>query len=219
MVNVLVVLSGCGVSDGSEIHEAVSTLIHLDKHGAACTIAAPNKPQTRVFNHLAAEDAAGESRNILVESARIARGNIKSLIDINGADYDAVVFPGGFGAALNLCDFGLKGAQCTVDDEVKRVILEARQANKVLGFICIAPVLAAAVLGPDYQPQITIGNDAGTAAALVSLGAQHIDKGTTDICVDTVNKVVTTPAYMCAKSPGPVFDGIGKLITKVLEMV
>jgi len=218
MTKVLVVLSGCGVSDGSEIHEAVSTLIHLDRAGAKYTLAAPDRPQTRVFNHLKGEDEANESRNVLVESARIARGDIECLCNIKGADFDAVIFPGGFGAALNLCTFAAEGAACTVDDEVKRVILEAHTAGKVLGFICIAPAVAAAVLGPNHHPKLTIGTDPGTAEALNATGAVHVDTDPTGICIDEKNKLVTTPAYMSCPSPAPVYEGIGNLVNKVLEL-
>ena len=219
MANVLVVLSGCGVQDGSEIHEAVSTLIHLDRAGAAITMAAPDITQHHVHNHLTGEKTAGEARNVLVESARIARGNITSLAEIKGGDFDAIIFPGGFGAALNLCNFAEKGADCEVNPEVRRVILEARQANRVIGLICIAPALGAAVLGADYKPSVTIGNDEGTAAQINRTGAKHVNTAPTEICVDEANRIVSTPAYMCAASPAPVFEGIGKLVEKVLTMV
>ncbi|MBL1217319.1 MAG: isoprenoid biosynthesis protein ElbB [Planctomycetes bacterium] len=218
MAKVLVVLSGCGVSDGTEIHEAVSTLIHLDRHEAQYTMSAPDRPQTRVYDHAKGEVASKANRNVLTESARIARGEIMPLHQANGADFDAVIFPGGFGAALNLCTFASDGANCSVDEDVRRVILEARQAGKVIAFICIAPAIAAAVLGNDYHPKLTIGNDKNTAAGLEALGAVHVDTPTTAICVDEENRIVSTPAYMCATRPSEVYEGIGTLVDKVLAM-
>lgn len=219
MAKVLVVLSGCGVQDGAEIHEAVSTLIHLDRVRAEVTMAAPDIAQHHVHNHLTGKPAAGETRNVLVESARIARGKITPLAAIKGGDFDAIIFPGGFGAALNLCNFAEKGAACAVNPDVRRVLLEARQANKAIGLICIAPALGAAVLGADYQPSITIGNDEGTAAQINRTGAKHVTTAPTEICVDERNRIVSTPAYMCAASPAPVYEGIGRLVEKVLTMV
>ncbi|MFW5653394.1 MAG: isoprenoid biosynthesis glyoxalase ElbB [Planctomycetota bacterium] len=219
MANVLVVLSGCGVQDGSEIHEAVSTLIHLDRNNCSITMAAPDVPQRKVHNHAAGEDVSSETRNVLAESARIARGDIKSLTEVKGSDFDAIIFPGGFGAALNLCDFALKGADCEVNPDVRRVLVEARQAEKVIGLICIAPALGAAVLGADYHPSVTIGNDAGTAEQINKTGAKHVDTEPTGICIDESNKVVSTGAYMCNTRPAPVYEGIGKLVDQVLKMV
>ena len=102
--NILVILSGCGVYDGAEIHESVLTLLALARHGASVTIAAPNKDQMHVINH-ATGDVMSESRNVMVEAARIARGQITDLSEIQSGDYDAVFIPGGFGAAKNLCTF------------------------------------------------------------------------------------------------------------------
>lgn len=218
MAKVLVVLSGCGVSDGTEIHEAVSTIIHLDRHGVEYTMSAPDRRQARVFDHARGQVVAGDERNVLTESARIARGEILRLNHANGANYDAIIFPGGFGAALNLCTFASDGANCSVDEDVRRVILEARQAGRVIAFICIAPAIAAAVLGNDYHPKLTIGNDKKTAAGLTALGAVHVDTPTTGICVDEINRIVTTPAYMCATGPAQVHEGIGNLVDQVLAM-
>ena len=140
MAKIGICLSGCGVNDGAEIHESVITALALDKAGAKILFTAPNIDQAKVINHLTG-DEMGESRNVLVESARIARGNIIDLAELTANNMDALIFPGGFGAALNLCDFALKGADCDIHPEVNRIIQEMLQANKPLGFICIAPTL------------------------------------------------------------------------------
>jgi len=166
-----VVLSGCGVRDGSEIHEAVLTLLTIDQAGAEAICMAPDSELAEV-NHLTME-ATKAKRNVLVESARIARGNIRNISTVTAADLDALVFPGGFGAALNLCDFALKGAACSVNPEVARLVRQVHAAKKPIGAICIAPALIAAILGKETGLTVTIGNDAGTAAEIEKTGAKH----------------------------------------------
>lgn len=214
MANVLVILSGCGVYDGSEIHEAVSTLLHLDRHKASVTMAAPDIDQTQVVNHLTSQPA-GESRNVRIEAARIARGAAEDLATLTGDEYDAVILPGGFGAASNLCDFAVRGSDCQVNPEVQRVLTEAQSAGRPIGFICIAPAIAARVF-PGVK--VTIGSDAGTASAIEKMGGRHENCATEEICVDQVNRIVTTPAYMTAQRIGEVYTGIGKLVDQVLIM-
>src|SRR5262245_92052 len=141
MPKVAVILSGCGVMDGSEIHEAVLTLLALDRAGAKYECLAPNKNQMHVVNHVTKKPAEGEMRNVLVESARIARGNIKDLATASADDYDAVVLPGGFGAAKNLCDYAVKADKCELDPGAKKFLVAMRQANKPIGAICISPVI------------------------------------------------------------------------------
>lgn len=214
MNNVLVILSGCGVYDGSEIHESVITLLHLDRHGAKVTFAAPDSGQMHVINHLTGEEMS-ETRNVRVESARIARGEVKDLSTIKGADFDAVIFPGGFGAAKNLCNFAVKGADCEVNPEVERVLREAHNAGKVIGLICISPAIGAKVFPGST---VTIGTDKDTASAIEQMGSKHQDRPTEEICIDEENRIVSTPAYMSAQRIHQVYDGIGKLVDKVLEM-
>lgn len=214
---IAIILSGCGVKDGSEIHESVLTLLAVVKNGGSPLFFAPGGNQTTVTNHLS-NDATGEKRNILVESARIARGQIRDIKELKGSTADALIFPGGFGAALNLCDFGQKGADCTVHPEVKRVIEEFNVAGKPIGFICIAPAIAARVLGPK-KVCLTIGTDAGTAKALEKMGALHQNKAVGDICVDEKNRVVSTPAYMLAQNIAEAESGISKLVQKIIQMV
>lgn len=217
MKKVAVVLSGCGVYDGAEIHESVLVLLALDRANATIECFAPDVPQVHVVNHITGQAVPGEVRNVLVESARIARGNIKPLADLKAANADAVIFPGGFGAAKNLCDFALVGAGFKVDPEVSRVVREFRALGKPLGFACIAPAIAARLLG-DAAVEFTIGTDPSTAAALSGDGGRHVNCGVRDIVVDTRLKVVTTPAYMLAGRVIEAEAGINKMVKAVLEM-
>ena len=212
-----VVLAGCGVKDGSEIHEATLTLLYLDKAKADTIIMAPDCNQMDVVNHLTEEVISAESRNILIESARIARGNIRDIKKVFADDLDALIFPGGFGAAKNLCDFAIKGENLTVNPDVENLILEMHKTKKPVGFICIAPVIAAKVLGK-YHPKITIGNDESTAKVIENLGAKHINCPVDEIVVDEENNIITTPAYMLGPSIAYVAKGIEKLVNKVLEL-
>ncbi len=213
-----VVLSGCGVYDGSEIQEAVSILVALDKLGAQAVCMAPDIPQRGVVNHhLRSEDP--QPRNVLVESARIARGKIRDMATVKVDDLDALIFPGGFGAAKNLSNFASEGAACKVEASVSRLLLAMHAARKPIGLACIAPALAAAVFGPKgLHPTITIGTDPGTANTLEAMGAKHHNAASTDICVDTANKIVTTPCYMTASGPWEVCQGAEKLVSEVLKL-
>lgn len=213
---VAVVLSGCGVYDGAEIHEAVLTLLHLSQAGAQVQCFAPDIPQMHVVNHLSGEVAAGETRNVLVEAARIARGNIKPLRDAKATDFDALIVPGGFGAAKNLCDFAVKGAGMAVQQDFLAFAQAMHQASKPIGLICIAPTMAAAICGAGTRT--TIGNDAETVAAVNATGAQHCECTVHDTCVDREKKLVTTPAYMLAQSIAEASAGIGKLVGEVLAL-
>ncbi|MBC8425212.1 isoprenoid biosynthesis glyoxalase ElbB [bacterium] len=216
MARIAVILSGCGVFDGSEIHEATATLLALDRSGADVTIAAPTGAQMHVVDHQAGEPAAGETRDIRIESARIARGPVADVADLSADDFDAVILPGGFGAAKNLCDFAVSGADCTVNPAIAAFVTDMHAKGKVVGAMCIAPALVAKVLGG--QVKLTIGSDPDTAAALEAAGATHVDAGADEIVVDEENRVVSTPAYMLAGSISEVFDGIDKLVKKVIEL-
>ncbi|MCF8027662.1 MAG: isoprenoid biosynthesis glyoxalase ElbB [Desulfobacteraceae bacterium] len=217
MKNVGVLLSGCGVYDGTEIHESVITLLALDRSGAAAICMAPDMDQHHVVNHLTGQTSE-EKRNVLVESARIARGEIMDVKRVRTADLDALIMPGGFGAAKNLSDFAIKGNEAEVHPEVRRIIAEMADAGKPIGAICISPAVLAKVL-EDRHPQVTIGNDLGTAEAIESMGGRHTVCDVTDIHVDSENKLVTTPAYMIGPDISKVAEGIEKLINKVLEMI
>jgi enhancing lycopene biosynthesis protein 2 len=224
--NVAVVLAGCGRADGSEITEAVSVLVHLSRHGVAYRCFAPDAPQTDVINHATGKPMPGGTRNMMVEAARISRGEISPLAKLDVAEFGAVVFPGGYGAAKNLCTFGLggekSGAECEVLPDVVRVLKAFHGAKKPIGVICIAPVLAARVLGTRQGGpgvKVTIGSDAETAGAIATMGSTNVPKGVTEAYVDEGNRIVSTPAYMCDAKPHEVFEGIGKLVDGVVAML
>ncbi len=219
MAKVGVLLSGCGVYDGSEIHETVISLLALDRAGADVVMMAPDMEQA-VVNHLTGEPVEGVSRNVLEESARIARGEISDIAAIKGADLDALFIPGGFGAAKNLCDFAFKGSDCAVHPEVARLIQEIVAAKKPLAAVCIAPALVAKVLGTDHlDPQVTIGTDAETAGAVSSMGATHVSCPVKEFVVDAKNKIITSPAYMLAGSISEAAEGIEKTVKELMKML
>ena len=214
---VAVILAGCGYLDGAEVHEAVCTLLAIDRAGASYQVFAPDKGQLDVEDHLAKKPVT-EKRNVLAEAARIARSNVKALSALHMADFDAVLLPGGFGAAKNLVDYAVKGAGCGIDPDVDRVLKEAHSLNKPIGAICISPVVVARALGSDHHPTMTIGVDEGTAADLTKLGAKHVTASANAIVVDEVNRVVSTPAYMSASRISEVWEGVSKLVERVLAM-
>ncbi|WP_192458354.1 isoprenoid biosynthesis glyoxalase ElbB [Musicola keenii] len=215
MKKVGVVLSGCGVYDGSEIHEVVLTLLAIDRAGAEAVCFAPDKEQRHVINHLTGA-TTGEKRNVLEESARIARGKIQPLSVASADQLDALIVPGGFGAAKNLSDFAFRGAECQVDAELKMLTNNIHKKNKPIGFICIAPAMLPKLL--DIPVHLTIGNDSGTAATIEQMGGIHVSCPVDDVVVDVGHKVVTTPAYMLAQSISEAAVGIEKLVARVLEL-
>jgi enhancing lycopene biosynthesis protein 2 len=215
MKTIAVVLSGCGHRDGAEITEAVATIVALSKAGVHYHFFAPNL-EFDPIDHLTGEPA-GAKRNCLTEAARIARGQVKDLSHLTEQTYDALIFPGGYGAATRLCSWGEKGAACQVHPEVERVIKQFHRASKPIGAICIAPVLLAKVLGAE-KITITIGNNADVAAEIQKTGALHVECPVEDYITDRLHKVVTTPAYMCKAEPHLIFEGIGGLVKEVVEM-
>lgn len=217
-MKVAVVLSGCGFLDGSEIHEAVLTLLALDCAGAEVACLAPDIVQSGVVDH-ARKRTVDESRNVLTEAARIARGRITDIASARASDFDAVALPGGFGAAKNLCDFATAGADARVEPNVARFLREAFRARKPIGAWCIAPAtLAAALRGEKTQVTLTIGDDPGTARALAALGAKHVDCPVDGACVDEEHRIVTTPAYMYDARIGDVAKGIDKAVAALLRL-
>jgi enhancing lycopene biosynthesis protein 2 len=212
--NILVILSGCGVMDGSEIHESVITLLHLDRHDAQVTFAAPDIDQVHVINHLTGKPT-NEKRNVRVEAARIARGPVSNLAEVHGDRFDAVILPGGYGAAKNLCSFATQAAECEVNPDVARVLREAHHAGRPIGLICISPTIGAKVFPGST---VTIGTDVDTAEAIKRMGSHHQPRHTEEICVDEMHRIVSTPAYMSAKRIGQAYEGIGHLVDKVLEL-
>ena len=220
MAKVGVILAGCGVYDGSEIHETVITLLALDRAGAEAVCMAPDIEQMHVINHLTGEVAESEKRNVLVESARIARGNIKNIKDVSVNDFDALILPGGFGAAKNLCNFAVKGPECDVNPEVARLVRDTVNANKPLAAVCIAPAIIARVLGKEkLSHQLTIGNDADTAQAVNVMGATHVDCPVRECIIDRENKLISSPAYMLAGRISEAADGIEATVKELLAMI
>ncbi|NHQ59163.1 isoprenoid biosynthesis glyoxalase ElbB [Chlorobium sp. BLA1] len=218
MKKIGVLLSGCGYLDGSEIHEAVLTLLAIDNAGAKAQCLAPNIPQHHVVNHLTGEAVPSESRNVLVEAARIARGAITDLSNIDTLDLDALILVGGYGAGKNLCTYAFKGSDCDVIPEVSKILHAFFKAGKPLGFICITPVIAAKVLG-DQQIELTSGCDQETADNLEAMGARHIECTASNTIVSNKGKIVSTPAYMLETSIAEVSKGIDKLVTEIIAML
>ncbi|KAL7525590.1 hypothetical protein ACHAWF_003509 [Thalassiosira exigua] len=224
-MKVAVVLSGCGVYDGTEITEAVSALIHLTRAGAATSAFAPDKEQMHVVDHTSGEAEEGATRNVLKESARIARGDVKPLTECSAAKFDALVVPGGFGVAKNLSDFATKGAELTVDPTVEKVLRDFHAAGKPIGACCITPTILAKVFG-ESGCSLTVGSDeesekypfAGAAGAIKGLGASYQVCKPSEACVDKENKIVTSCAYMYAGLPHEIDDSVRAMVEGVLSL-
>jgi enhancing lycopene biosynthesis protein 2 len=217
MKKVGVVLSGCGVMDGSEIHESVLTLLALDRAGAEAVCIAPNIKQMHVVNHITGEPVEGDIRNVLNESARIARGKIREIGTVKVDEIDALIFPGGYGAAKNLCTFATEGEKCEVNPEVEAIVKAMHAAGKPIGFICIAPAIAAKILG-SKQVKLTVGSEKSTVQKLTAMGARHEPSKVEEIVVDEKNRVVSTAAYMLAKRISEASTGIEALVQAVLKL-
>jgi enhancing lycopene biosynthesis protein 2 len=216
MSKVAVVLAGCGVYDGAEINEAVLTLLCLEQQGASYQCFAPNVQQMHVINHLTGEPVAGESRNVLVEAARIARGKIQDIREAKIDEFDALLVPGGFGAAKNLSNFAVAGAAMEVQPDFLKLARAFHEKGKPIGLICIAPVMAAAICGAGTR--CTIGHDAETAAAIKAMGGEHLACPVSEARVDIERKLVTTPAYMLAGSVSEAYSGISACVKEVLAL-
>lgn len=215
MKKIGVVLSGCGVYDGAEIHETVITLLAIARNGAEAVCFAPDKTQADVINHLTGEPMA-ESRNVLIEAARLTRGAIAPLASAEAQDLDALIVPGGFGAAKNLSNFASQGSACAVDADLVRLARDCHAAGKPLGFICIAPALLPVILQTPLR--LTIGTDVDTADVIEEMGGEHVPCPVEDIVVDEEQKVVTTPAYMLAQRIDEAANGIEKLVARVIGL-
>ena len=210
-----VVLAGCGVLDGSEIHEAVLTLLAIDRHGAEYQCFAPDIKQAHVINHLTRE-VKKESRDVLAESARIARGNIKSLRLFKPDDFDALIIPGGFGVAKNLFSYAFDGVSCTVNPDAERCVREMVKAGKPVGALCISPVMIVKILG---DVEVTIGNDKGTSADIVSMGGRHTGTQHGQVIVDNKYKVVTAPCYMLDATISQIALDADEVVKQLLAMI
>ena len=209
-----VILSGCGNKDGAEIHESVLTLWALHKHGADYQCFAPDVEQHYVLNFITDEEMA-EKRNVLVESARIARGNIKNLKTFKADDFDGLIIPGGLGVAKNLSTFAFEGPDCTVNGDVVRAVQETAAQHKPIGALCIAPAIIAKILG---DVVVTIGQDPWTETAIVKMGASHKQTTHGEIVIDKKNKLVTTPCYMLDARVDQIGEGAENLVMALLEM-
>ena len=216
MSKIGVVLSGCGVNDGSEIHESVITMLELDRAGAEMVLMAPNIDQLHVINHATGEEM-DDSRNVLIESARISRGNIEDIAGVTSENLDALIFPGGFGVAKNLSDYAMAGMECSINPDVLRLSREVHNDGKPIGVICIAPAIMAKILAGDTE--LTIGFDEKTASDIDAMGAKHVLCPVDEIVVDKEKKVVSTPAYMEAQSIKQAASGIEKLVAEILKMI
>lgn len=210
-----VVLSGCGVYDGAEIHEAVLTLLAIDRLGGSYACFAPDMPQHHVVNHLTGQESP-EKRNVLAESARIARGKIAPLSAFEATQFDALVFPGGFGAAKNLCSFAFDGPDCKVNPDVERAVRAMHAAGKPIGALCIAPALMAKLL---RGAEVTIGNDPGTAQAIEKMGGKHHIRTHGEVVVDAGLKLVTSPCYMLDATIGQIADGAENTVRTLMGMI
>ncbi|MEZ5069726.1 MAG: isoprenoid biosynthesis glyoxalase ElbB [Bacteroidales bacterium] len=215
MKKIAVILSGCGVYDGAEIHEATLSLLAIAKAGSAYEIFAPDVKQHHVISHLTGEEMK-ESRNVLVESARIARGRISDLKGFDAAAFDGLLLPGGFGAAKNLSDWAFKGPEAMVLPAVEKALRDMVKQKKPVGALCISPVLLARVFG---KVSVTIGSDASTAEAIRSLGATHVVAGHGDVVVDREKKLVTTPCYMLDATITQIAEGADNVVTAMLELM
>lgn len=214
--HIAVVLSGCGVFDGSEVFESTLTLLSIEHNSSTYQCFAPDIEQSHVVNHLTGDVMEGETRNVLVESARLCRGNIKPLTDLNVEDFDGLIFPGGFGVAKNLCDFAEKGADATINEQVYKAARAFADVKKPVGFVCIAPALVPLIYKPGVE--VTIGNDKDTAANIKKMGAVHVDCTVDDYVVDLVKHVVSTPAYMLAQNITEAHTGIENMVTELISM-
>ena len=208
-----VVLSGCGVFDGTEIHEAVLTLLSIQQNGAEAVVTAPDRDQAHVLNHITGE-VMSETRNVLVESARISRGKITDLAEVSADQLDALVFPGGFGGAKNLCTFAFDGTAMSVDPDVERIVGEMRAQNKPIGFICITPALGAKLIP---GATLTFGAQCDASGAIEQMGATHVETDVASITIDEAHNVVSTGAYMLGPWVADVWKGIDALVTEVVR--
>lgn len=212
---IAVILSGCGNRDGSELQETLSLLLAIDRHDLKYQCFAP-EGSLAVVSYLDNKGETGEERDLMAESARIARGDIKPLSDYRADDYAALALPGGMGAARNLSDYAFVGQNMTVLPEVERAILDTHAAGKPVMAMCIAPMVLAKVLGP-FDVTLTLGDSCAASKVAELLGANHEVCGPTDVCVDERNKVLTTPAYMVGTRISQIFDGAAHMVDRLVE--
>jgi enhancing lycopene biosynthesis protein 2 len=213
MKKIAVILSGCGVFDGAEIHEATLTLLAIAQQGASYEIFAPDIDQHHVINHLTHQEMP-EKRNVLVESARIARGKIKPLSEFRADSFNSIILPGGFGAAKNLSTVAFHGSEATVNPDVEKAVKAMHAAGKPIGALCIAPAVIARILG---NVEVTIGIDPGTAQAIEKMGGKHVKASHGEVTIDRKNKVFTTPCYMLDASIVQIYEGASNIVREILN--
>lgn len=214
MKKAAVLLSGCGNMDGSEIHETVAALIALDRAGWQVVFTAPDIQQGKTVNYLNGGSEA--PRMVIQEAARIARGKITPLRADLADEVDAVVIPGGLGAAVTLCDFAVRGSSCEALPVVLDFLKRVHSAGKPVAAMCIAPVLVARCLP---GAAVTIGSHRETAALIEEMGCRHVECSAAEAVADPDMMVVTTPAYMTAKGPGEVYAGALEMISKLDSLI
>lgn len=208
-----IILAGSGVYDGSEIHEATLTMLAIMQHGGSYQCFAPDVDQHHVINHLNGEEM-NETRNVMIESARIARGDVKNISEFSAGDFDVLIMPGGFGVAKNLCDFAFKGADCTVNPQVAQVVKAMHDAGKPIGALCISPVVVSKVLG---DVELTLGQDEGAIAGVEKMGSKHIMTTHGEVVIDKKNKIFTTPCYMLDANILQIYDGATNIVKAILD--
>ena len=225
MKKIAIILSGCGNRDGSELQESLSLMLAIDRQGWQYQCFAP-EGLFEVVPHVDVEETEEEGtvldieqRDIFVESARIARGNLRPLEEYKPADYDALALPGGMGAARNLSTFAFDGSRMEVIDSVQDAILETYRAHKPVVAMCIAPMVLAKVVGR-YEVELTLGPDNNQASGIAKgFGCRICACGPTDVCVDSEHKVITTPAYMAATRISEIFAGAENMVARLAEML
>lgn len=215
MYKIAIILSGCGVYDGSEIHEAVCSMLAIEQNKGSYTLFAPDKAQAHVINHLTGE-VMNESRNVLTEAARIARGKIQNISELNESDFDAILLPGGYGAAKNLSNYAFEGKDMTVDTDVDRILNAFLIANKPIGALCISPVILAKLF---QNIRVTIGTDPETIGAIEFFGSKHIETSNEDVIVDTENKIVTGPCYMLNATISEIASNTNKVVKALISLI
>jgi enhancing lycopene biosynthesis protein 2 len=207
-----VILSGCGVFDGTEIQEAVLTLLAIDRNGAGYEVFAPDIPQHHVINHFTHE-VTKEARNVLVESARIARGTIRPLSEFSADDFDALIFPGGFGGAKNLSTWAFEGDRSTVNPAVSAAIKSMHAQKKPIGALCISPVILAGVIRGTV---LTTGDDPSSAAYIEKMGSTYKKTGHGEVVSDPKNNIFSTPCYMLDARISQVAEGVDHIVKAML---
>jgi enhancing lycopene biosynthesis protein 2 len=210
-----VILSGCGVFDGSEIHEAVLTLLAIDRAGARYQCFAPDIPQYHVIDHTTGAEMP-EKRNVLTEAARIARGEIKPLSAFSAEEYDALVFPGGFGAAKNLCNWAVKGDNCSINPEVESAVKAMYDSSKPIGAMCISPVILAGIF---KGTNLTTGNDTASKKFIETKGNQYTQTANGEVVVNGIRKLVTTPCYMLDATISMIAEGTENLVKEMMLLM